>query len=68
MVDTRDSLDGKVRTEQDLPLRVLRMPFVNPQNDPMMVEGAEMGDMLAIYIESTAPQGPNLRGTCAMIP
>jgi acetamidase/formamidase len=33
-----------------------------------MVEGADKGDVLAVYIESMAPRGPNPRGTCAMIP
>ena len=44
------------------------MPFVNPQNGPIMVEGAEKGDALAVYIESMEPRGDNPRGTCAMIP
>ena len=44
------------------------MPFVNPQNGPIMVEGAEKGDALAVHIESMAPRGDNPRGTCAMIP
>ena len=44
------------------------MPFVNPQNGPIMVEGAEKGDTLAVYIESMEPRGDNPRGTCAMIP
>jgi acetamidase/formamidase len=47
---------------------VLTMPFVNPQNGPIMVEGAEPGDTLAVHIESMAPRGPNPRGTCCMIP
>ena len=68
VVDTRDAFEGRVKTEQDLPSRVLTMPFVNPQNGPIMVEGAEKGDVLAVYIESMAPRGPNPRGTCAMIP
>ena len=68
VVDTRDAFDGKVRTTQDLPSKVLTMPFVNPQNGPIMVEGAEPGDVVAVYIESMAPRGPNPRGTCAMIP
>jgi len=68
VVDTRDAFEGAVKTEQDLPSRVLRMPFVNPQNGPILVESAEKGDVLAIYIESMAPRGPNPRGTCAMIP
>jgi acetamidase/formamidase len=68
VVQTRDAFDGKVGTEQDLPSRVLKMPFVNPQNGPIVVSGAEPGDVLAVYIESMAPRGPNPRGTCAMIP
>ena len=68
VVDTRDAFDGKVHTEQDLPTSVLTMPFVNPQNGPIMVEGAQPGDVVAVYIESMAPRGPNPRGTCAMIP
>lgn len=68
VVETRDAFEGAVKTEQDLPSRVLRMPFVNPQNGPIVVEGAERGDVLAVHIESMAPRGPNPRGTCAMIP
>ena len=68
VVDTRDAFDGKVHTEQDMPTSVLTMPFVNPQNGPIMVEGAQPGDVVAVYIESMAPRGPNPRGTCAMIP
>jgi hypothetical protein len=68
VVETRDAFEGKVRTTQDLPSRVLTMPFVNPQNGPILVEGAEKGDVLAVCIESMAPRGPNPRGTCAMIP
>jgi len=68
VVETRDAFEGAVKTAQDLPSRVLRMPFVNPQNGPILVEGAEPGDVLAVYIESIAPRGPNPRGTCAMIP
>ena len=68
VVQTRDAFDGHVKTEQDLPSKVLKMPFVNPQNGPIIVEGAEKGDVLAVYIESMAPRGENPRGTCAMIP
>jgi amidase len=68
VVETRDAFEGKVKTEQDLPSKVLTMPFVNPQNGPILVEGAEKGDVLAVHIESMAPRGPNPRGTCAMIP
>ncbi len=68
IVETRDAFEGKVKTEEDLPSKVLRMPFVNPQNGPIMIEGAEKGDVLAVYIESMIPRGENPRGTCAMIP
>ncbi|MFM7256637.1 MAG: acetamidase/formamidase family protein [Betaproteobacteria bacterium] len=68
VVETRDAFEGAVKTEQDLPSKVLRMPFVNPQNGPILVEGAEKGDTLAVHIESMLPRGPNPRGTCAMIP
>jgi amidase len=68
VVETRDAFEGKVRSEQDLPSRVLSMPFVNPQNGPIVVEGADKGDVLAVHIESMSPRGPNPRGTCAMIP
>src|SRR5690606_1642209 len=68
VVETRDAFGGAVKTEQDLPSKVLRMPFANPQNGPIMVEGAEPGDALAVYIESMKPRGTNPRGTCAMIP
>jgi len=68
VVETRDAFEGAVKTEQDLPSKVLRMPFVNPQNGPILVDGAEKGDTLAVHIESMLPRGPNPRGTCAMIP
>lgn len=68
VVETRDAFDGAIQTEQDLPSRKLRMPFVNPQNGPIMVEGADKGDALAVYIESMQPRGENPRGTCCMIP
>ena len=68
VVETRDAFDGKVKTAQDLPSKVLTMPFVNPQNGPIMVEGARPGDVIAVYIESMLPRGPNPRGTCCMIP
>jgi amidase len=52
VVETRDAFEGKLKTAQDLPSRVLTMPFVNPQNGPILVEGAEKGDVVAVHIES----------------
>jgi acetamidase/formamidase len=68
IVETRDAFSGAIKTEQDLPSKVIRMPFANPQNGPIMIEGAEPGDAIAVYIESMKPRGPNPRGTCALIP
>ncbi|HMN79722.1 MAG TPA: acetamidase/formamidase family protein [Burkholderiaceae bacterium] len=68
VVETRDAFEGAIRTEADMPSQKLRMPFVNPQNGPILVEGAEKGDTLAVHIESMVPRGDNPRGTCAMIP
>lgn len=68
IVDTMDAFGGAVLTENDLPSAKLTMPFVNPQNGPIMVEGAEIGDALAVRIESMAPFGENPQGACAMIP
>ena len=68
IVETRDAFEGVIQTEQDMPSAKLTLPFVNPQNGPIMVEGAQKGDALAVYIESMTPRGPNPRGTCCMIP
>jgi amidase len=68
IVDTRDAFEGKIVTEQDLPSATLRVPFLNPQNGPIMIEGAEKGDVVAVYIESMLPRGNNPRGTCCLIP
>ncbi|WP_133650307.1 acetamidase/formamidase family protein [Paraburkholderia flava] len=68
VVDTRDAFDGKLLTEQDMPTQHLRMPFLNPQNGPIIIDGAEKGDVVAVYIESMQPRGENPRGTCCLIP
>ncbi len=67
-VETRDAFEGAIRTERDKPTKRLRMPFVNPQNGPILIEGAEPGDALAVQIESMLPRGENPQGTCCMIP
>ena len=67
-VETRDAFEGAIRTEQDKPSEKLRMPFVNPQNGPIMIEDAEPGDALAVHIETMLPRGENPCGTCCMIP
>jgi acetamidase/formamidase len=67
-VETLDAFGGAVKTESDLPSKVLTMPFVNPQNGPIAVEGAEKGDVLAVHIHSLWPRGPQPAGTTALIP
>jgi amidase len=67
-IETLDAFGGAVKTEDDLPSRVLNMPFVNPQNGPIAVAGAEKGDALAVEILSILPRGPQPAGTTALIP
>ena len=68
VVETRDAFEGAIKTEKDMPSQKCTMPFLNPQNGPIMIKGAQKGDALAVYIESMVPRGENPRGTCAMIP
>jgi len=67
IVETRDAFGGKITSEDAVPSEVLEMPFVNPQNGPILVRGAEKGDALAVYIESMVPRGQKPSGYCAMI-
>lgn len=67
-VETLDAFGGAITSESDLPSEVLTMPFVNPQNGPIAVEGAEKGDVLAVHIHSVLPRGPQPAGTTALIP
>lgn len=67
-VETVDAFGGAIRSEADLPSAVLNMPFVNPQNGPIAVRGAEKGDTLAVHIRSILPRGPQPAGTTAIIP
>jgi acetamidase/formamidase len=66
-VETQDAFEGKIKSENDLPSRVLTLPFVNPQNGPIAVTGAQKGDVLAVHILSIVPRGPQPAGTSALI-
>ncbi|GJH32423.1 acetamidase/formamidase family protein [Paraburkholderia hospita] len=68
VVDTLDAFEGKIKNETDKPSEVLTVPFLNPQNGPIMIEGAEKGDVVAVYIEKMAPRGDDPHGFCCMIP
>jgi amidase len=52
--DTRDSLNGVIRSEADLPSKADLATAV-PATGPVFVEGAEPGDSLAIRIVSVVP-------------
>ena len=52
---TQDCFGGLVRTEDDLPSRVLDLNQVNPVSGPFQVEGAEPGDTLALHFVSIVP-------------
>ncbi len=67
-VETHDAFGGVIKTEQDMPSQKLNFPYVNPQNGPIFVSGAEPGDCLAVYIKSIVPRGPQPAGTTALIP
>ena len=67
VVETRDAFEGKLKRESDIPSKILEMPWLNPQCGPIMVEGAEKGDVLAVHIEEMAPRGEQPRGTCCLI-
>ncbi|KND59060.1 Acetamidase [Candidatus Burkholderia verschuerenii] len=68
VVETRDAFEGKIKEETDKPSQVLQVPYLNPQNGPIMIEGAEKGDVVAVYIEKMAPRGDDPHGFCCMIP
>ncbi len=67
VVETRDAFEGKIQKETDKPSEKLVMPFLNPQNGPIMIEGAEKGDAIAVYIDKMVPRGSNPLGTCCLI-
>ena len=67
-VETHDAFEGVIKRETDSPTKLLNFPFLNPQNGPFYVNGAEKGDCLAVYIRSIVPRGPQPVGTTCMIP
>ena len=66
--ETHDAFEGAIKTERDLPSEKLNFPFLNPQNGPVWINGAEKGDCLAVYIKSIVPRGPQPRGTTVIMP
>jgi amidase len=66
--ETHDAFEGKIKSETDKPTEKLNFPYLNPQNGPIYVNGAEKGDCLAVYIKSIRPRGPQPVGTTCLIP
>lgn len=66
--ETHDAFEGAIQSEQDLPSEKLNFPFLNPQNGPIYVNGAEKGDCLAVLIKSIVPRGEQPRGTTVVMP
>ena len=68
VAETLDAFGGAIKSIDDKPSEKLKFPFVNPQNGPIAVEGAEKGDVLCVRIETIVPRGPQPVGTSALIP
>ncbi|MCK0197162.1 acetamidase/formamidase family protein [Ancylobacter sp. 6x-1] len=66
--ETHDAFEGKIKHETDNPLEILNFPYLNPQNGPIFVNGAEKGDTIAIYIKSIVPRGEQPVGTTLIMP
>ncbi|RXF72773.1 acetamidase/formamidase family protein [Hansschlegelia zhihuaiae] len=66
--ETHDAMEGRIKTESDSPSAILNFPFLNPQNGPIHVNGAEKGDCLAVHIQKIIPRGPQPVGTTCIMP
>ena len=66
IAETLDAFGGAIKTVDDLPSQKLNLPFVNPQNGPIRIEGAVPGDVVCVKIESIMPRGPQPAGTSAL--
>jgi acetamidase/formamidase len=65
--ETHDAFEGRITSESDRPSDILNFPYLNPQNGPIYVNGAEKGDALAVHIRSIVPRGPQPCGTTCLI-
>jgi amidase len=65
--ETHDAFEGKIKHETDKPSEILNFPYLNPQNGPVYIKGAEKGDCLAVHIQSIKPRGPQPAGTTTLI-
>ena len=68
-IETRDAFEGAIRTERDKPTKRLRMPFVNPQNGPIMIERRRTRRRAGRAYRNACCRAARTRcGTCCMIP
>jgi amidase len=65
--ETHDAFEGAIKHETDKPSEILNFPYLNPQNGPVFINGAEKGDCLAVHILSIKPRGPQPVGTTTLI-
>ncbi|MGA9776362.1 MAG: acetamidase/formamidase family protein [Candidatus Dormiibacterota bacterium] len=52
---TEDCFAGRVRSERDLVSEVCEFPYLNPQTGPFYIEGAEVGDTVAVHFVEIEP-------------
>ncbi|KHL04325.1 acetamidase/formamidase family protein [Sinomonas humi] len=57
-VSTEDCYGGRVDSPDDLPSEVVPFSELNPVSGPIEVEGAEVGDILAVHFVSIVPARP----------
>jgi acetamidase/formamidase len=55
IVESEDAFSGQIRTEDDRRDKA-KMPYSNPVNGPIYVEGARPGDSIAVTIHSIQPK------------
>lgn len=67
VAETHDAFEGRIETIHSIPSETLNVPFLNPQNGPIHVEGADKGDVIAVRIHSILPRGPQPVGTAALL-
>jgi len=53
-VESQDAFSGQIRTPEDRRDKT-RMPYSNPMNGPIFVEGAQSGDTLTVTIHAIRP-------------
>jgi acetamidase/formamidase len=54
-LSTQDCFGGAVRSAADLPSQVCSLATMNPVTGPIAVEGAEVGDMIAVHFVEILP-------------